>query len=435
MSIRNLFFVGYVIILVCVASQAHAQLINGKPTIHVPSNRLSEARDLLMQNPEAAAALKSGALQISNDLGKYSALDYLGGKPVPSRLDYPNPNNPKGYDSVSGQDNIKNKLEELNRGLQDKSIPKAQQPPQQPPKQEDQVVCIPPRPGQDVQNGPITDEKLPGDPTRDIEPPIIESELNYQLRKLGSATTAEEVKRAMSQPVESGKVKLAATPDGAQSQEFVTSLGGNPAAQGTYTINGVKVQAGKKYKVGEPDPETGITFDKDCKPIQGPIADPGKTNPGGAAPGFGDLGNGGGGGGFGGGGGGGLGGLGGGAGGALGQLLPLLMQGLMGGGQGQGQNQYGAGYGNQQQNCAAQPIAPVCGMDGKTYNNSCYVNQQGVILRNTGVCVQDVNSIVTLTQLSQSGIPATLLENVRNLVTSVLSGILAGTGVTETTVR
>ncbi|MDA1169466.1 MAG: Kazal-type serine protease inhibitor, partial [bacterium] len=144
--------------------------------------------------------------------------------------------------------------------------------------------------------------------------------------------------------------------------------------------------------------------------------------------------------------GGGDGGLGGLGGGALGQLLPLLMQGLMGGGQGQqGQGKYGAGYGNQQQSCAAQAVAPVCGMDGKTYNNSCYLNQQGVILRNTGVCVApstdsgqatpNINSIVTLTQLSQSGIPATLLENVRNLVTTVLSSIIAGSAVQETTVN
>lgn len=359
--------------------------------------------------------------------------------------------NPVG-NPIIGYDNVNGEMGKALQGLAN-----------QVPKQEDQVICIPPRPGQDAQNGPVTDEKLPGDPTRDMEPPVIESELNFQLRKLGSATTAEEVKRATSQPVESGTVKLAATPNGAQTQEFVTSLGGNANAQGTYTINGVKVQAGKKYKVGEPDPETGITFDKDCKPTQGPIADPGKENPGGANPGFGNLGGNpgggggnGGGGGFGGGGnggggfgGGGGGGLGGGAG-LLGALGPL-MQGLMGGGQqgqqGQGQNQYGAGYGNQQQNCAAQPIAPVCGMDGKTYNNSCYLNSQQppVILRNTGICVSpstgsgqaapNINSIVTLTQLSQSGIPATLLENVRNLVTSVLSSILSGSAVSETTVN
>ena len=336
---------------------------------------------------------------------------------------------------------------------------------QQPPKQDDQVICIVPRPGQSPDFGPVTDEPgiyRPGGFIQDTDLPIKESKKNYDLRYLGGDTMAVQIAQAEVQAPESA-TKKTIHPDGTQAQQFIESMGGNPKNRGSYKINGTDVPVGQ-YLANHKNQETGITFDDKCEnPKQeGKAPDPGKTTPpgGGANPGFGSPGNGGGFGNFGNGGGGfgdgggGLGGLlgGGGAGGGLAALLPLLMQGLMGGGQGglggqQGygqQGQYGAGYGNQQQQppCANQPIAPACGTDGNTYKNSCYANQQGAILRSTGICapvvpspIPTINSIVTLTQLSQSGIPATLLENVRNLVSSVLSNILSGSAVSETTVN
>lgn len=222
------------------------------------------------------------------------------------------------------------------------------------------------------------------------------------------------------------------------------------ALLGEYNVDGVIVKTGTHYTIGKTAAD-GITVDENCKPTKGEVEDPGnQTPPGGAAPGFGDLGNGGGGGGNGGGGNGGGGGLGdlfgGGGGGGLGALLPLLMQGLLGGQQGQqqqgqGQNPYGAGYGNQQK-CDAQTVAPVCGIDGKTYNNACYAQQMGVIVRSTGICVATspsptpgIDNALILTRLAQSGIPVALLENVLNLVSSVLSGILAGANISETVVQ
>ena len=331
--------------------------------------------------------------------------------------------------------------------------------------QQPQVICIVPRPGQSPDFGPVTDEPgiyRPGGFIQDTDLPIKESKKNYDLRYLGGDTMAVQIAQAEVQAPESA-TKKTIHPDGTQAQQFIESMGGNPKNRGSYKINGTDVPVGQ-YLANHKNQETGITFDDKCEnPKQeGKAPDPGKTTPpgGGANPGFGSPGNGGGFGNFGNGGGGfgdgggGLGGLlgGGGAGGGLAALLPLLMQGLMGGGQGglggqQGygqQGQYGAGYGNQQQQppCANQPIAPACGTDGNTYKNSCYANQQGAILRSTGICapvvpspIPTINSIVTLTQLSQSGIPATLLENVRNLVSSVLSNILSGSAVSETVVR
>ena len=218
-------------------------------------------------------------------------------------------------------------------------------------------------------------------------------------------------------------------------------LGDAMVGEGVYTLGECKVNAapGTPAQVKWTDASDENSFEAcadDTKPGDGPAPgfpglgdSPGSGNPG-AGPGGGGLG--------------GL--LGGGGAGGLGGLLGPLLQGLMGGGQGgqQGygqQGQYGAGYGNQK-DCSLQPIAPACGTDGNTYKNNCWAQALGVPVSSSGICapvvpspIPTINSIVTLTQLSQSGIPATLLENVRNLVSSVLSGILAGASVQETKVK
>jgi hypothetical protein len=335
-------------------------------------------------------------------------------------------------ESVLGPDNIANKIKGLNEPLPNKTI------------------CVVPRPGQDESFGPLTDDpaKFPTEgkiqdteATDDPLHPVEESKLNFDLRKLGSKTMPEEKAAASANPPQGGK-QIVITPNAAQAQQYVTSMGGNPTTRGSYTIGGTKVPVGQ-YEANVTNDRTGIVFDESCEnPKQGgKVPEPG--TPGGQAlggagseSGFGDVpgGSGGSGGGSG-GGGGGLGGGGSGLG-SLGALLPLmLMQSLLGGQQGAGQGQGGQGAGTgtgTTTNCASQGVYPVCGTDGITYNNVCWLQQVGVTQKSTGVCASvsptpvvsptprpDLSTIVT--QLISSGVPQSVINSILSSISSIFN--------------
>lgn len=234
-------------------------------------------------------------------------------------------------------------------------------------------------------------------------------------------------------------------PDKANIKKFLDGLPNNAA----YTINGISISAGP-YGIGKTilldKPQNAsayfkITSGDHCtaEPIKYEAPNPNTLQGGngllGSNNGFGGMG----------------GGLGNNA------LLPLLMQGLLGqglgGGRGQGgygnnQNPYGSQYppyNQQSQDCSRVSESPVCGVDGRTYRNNCYIRQANVALQGQGVCdrVESSSPIPTVTpnassilnQINQSGIPGALIESVRNAVSTVLSSILSGAALRETVVQ
>lgn len=200
-----------------------------------------------------------------------------------------------------------------------------------------------------------------------------------------------------------------------------------------YKVTGVETVSNDLYGSGERSQNPDCVFSPEDKGSSGPEATLVAEQP---AP----LG------GFGGGGGGVFGGLGGAGG--LQSLLPLLMSGLLGGGQSQqgnqnGQGNYGAGYGNQQNQCAMQGVSPVCGNDGITYSNTCWANQLGSGVKKQGVCLSVTTTptpsstplqTAILTQLTKSNIPATLINTVTTIIETLLLGIQGGTIVVPETV-
>ncbi len=255
-----------------------------------------------------------------------------------------------------------------------------------------------------------------------------ESQLNFDLRRLGSDFIEKEIQKIINGQSSSKGVtkRIIILPTKEQADEFVKSLGNNANAQGSYSVNGMKVDAGKRYLANKPDPEKKITFDNECNPREwSPSSNPPASNPGVNNPGANNGGN-----------------QGGNNGGGspqeeqtgLNSLLPLLLQSLLGqqNGLNNQQNQPNNSI-NSPTSCSAYGVSPVCGSDGTkttTYTNSCWEQQLGAIQVSTGVCLTsiptptpqstpDITKIVT--QLIASGAPQTVISNIINSIASLFA--------------
>lgn len=115
---------------------------------------------------------------------------------------------------------------------------------------------------------------------------------------------------------------------------------------------------------------------------------------------------------------------------------------MVGGGRGQqgGQNPNGSQYPpynqqQQQQNCIGIVDSPVCGLDKKTYRTACDARNARTSIVGQGECTKPTPtpniaaiSSTIVNQLNASGVPAAILEQVRNTVTSVLGGVFGPNG-------
>ncbi len=260
---------------------------------------------------------------------------------------------------------------------------------------------------------------------QDTETP--ESDRNFDIRKLSGERIEKNVAAALDVTIRTKGIskRIVLLPDKDQAEEFVTSLKGVTKALGTYTVNKIELEAGRRYLVNNPDPEKKIVFDKTCTPTKwtppspAPTIDPSspRANNGGninTAP-TADSGQ--------------------------GLMLAALMQALLGGqnkgqqGQSSNQNPYGAGYGNQQQlSCANQGVAPVCGIDGKTYTNQCWMQQQGIAQKSAGICSSSPNISSIINRVALSGIPSTLVDSLKNVIATMFFNILGGGRISETVI-
>ncbi len=261
-----------------------------------------------------------------------------------------------------------------------------------------------------------------------LDAPGVTDDLAIEMNASGySSTVQEEKSRILSEQKEGAKVYFF-VPNASDIRTFLNRLKGGAASGASYDINGLQIQPGA-YGIGKTILLGGASSNKSnsayfkltsgdactAEQIKYETSAPANTlgnngatpftNPG--APGLGAN-----------------------------SLLPALLSGLLGQGFG------GGGFGNQntpatqtgnlytqQDPCAQLAESPVCGEDGKTYKNSCYLSQERVTLKSQGVCpapTPTVNASSIIGQLSQSGIPSSLIDAVSNVVATIVSGIVGG---------